>query len=133
MVVRTAAFFSPDDSYNFAIDAVARLRRGEPLRAAQSVVSPTYVPDLCHSVLDLLIDAETGLWHLSNDGAVSWAEFAERIAMACGLDSSLVERVSGEDLGWTAPRPERCALASERGSPMPSLDGAIERFAQAVA
>ena len=133
LVVRTAAFFSPDDSYNFAIDAVTRLKRGEPLRAAQGVVSPTYVPDLCHSVLDLLIDAETGLWHLSNDGAVSWAEFAERIAMACGLDSSLVERVSGEDLGWTAPRPERCALASERGSPMPSLDGAIERFAQAVA
>lgn len=133
MVVRTAAFFSPDDSCNFAVEVVGRLRRGEPLRAAESVVTPTYVPDLCHSVLDLLIDGETGLWHLSNHGAVNWAEFARRIALACGLDSSLVEPASGQELGWTAPRPERCALASERGSPMPGLNPAIERFAAALA
>ena len=133
MVVRTAAFFSPDDVHNFAVHALSRLRGGQPFQAAGCVVSPTYVPDLCHSVLDLLIDGESGLWHLSNGGAVSWAEFAQRIAFACDLDASLVEQVSGADLGWTAPRPDRCALASERGSPMPSLDAAIESFARAMA
>lgn len=133
LVVRTAAFFSPDDAHNFAVHALDLLRRGEPVRAAGCVVSPTYVPDLCHGVLDLLIDGECGVWHLSNGGAVSWAEFAGRIADACGLDAGLVERVSGADLGWAAARPERCALASERGSPLPGLDQAIERFAAAMA
>jgi len=133
MVVRTAAFFSPHDIHNFAIRAVDRLRRALPVPAADCVVSPTYVDDLCHSVLDLLIDGETGIWHLANGGAVSWADFAGRIAEACGLDSTLVERVSPGELGWSAARPQRCALASERGSPMPSLDSAIDRFAQAFA
>jgi dTDP-4-dehydrorhamnose reductase len=120
LVVRTAAFFSPYDVHNFAIHTVAQLRRGEPVLASSCVVSPTYVPDLCHSVLDLLIDGETGIWHLANTGAVSWADFAERIADASG------------ELGWSAVRPERVALASERGSPMPALDDAIERFVAAL-
>jgi len=132
LVVRTAAFFSPDDAHNFAVHALNDLRAHRPVRAASCVVSPTYVPDLCHGVLDLLVDGESGLWHLSNTGAVSWADFARRIADACGLDSSLVEPVSGAELGWAARRPDRCALASERGSPMPGLDEAIERFASVV-
>ena len=132
LVVRTAAFFSAHDAHNFAIQAVEQLRCGQPVRAANCVVSPTYVPDLCHSVLDLLIDGEAGIWHLANSGAVSWADFAERIAHACGLDPLLVERVTQRELGWSAVRPERVALASERGSPMPGLDNAIERFAAAL-
>lgn len=132
LLVRTAAFFSAADQHNFAIHALAQLRRHEPVRAAGCVVSPTYVPDLCDSVLDLLLDGERGLWHLSNGGAVSWAEFAVRIADVFRLDTSLVESVSARELGWAAVRPERCALASERGSPMPTLDHAIDRFAQAM-
>ena len=31
------------------------------------MVSPTYVPDLVHASLDLLIDGEHGLWHLANE------------------------------------------------------------------
>ena len=133
LIVRTAAFFSPDDAHNFAVHVVGQLRQKQPVRAADCVVSPTYVPDLCHGVLDLLIDGEAGIWHLSNAGAVSWAGFAGRIAAACGYDPALVEEVSGVELGWAAPRPDRCALASERGAPMPTLDHAIERFALAMA
>ena len=133
LVIRTAAFFSPDDRHNFAVHALDRLRRGHPVRAAGCVVSPTYVPDLCHGVLDLLVDGEHGLWHLANGGAVSWAGFAARLADACGLDAGLVEEVSGAELGWAAARPMRCALGSERGAPLPALDHAIARFAQALA
>ena len=132
LVIRTAAFFSPHDRHNFAVHVLDRLRQGVPVRAANCVVSPTYVPDLCHGVLDLLVDGETGLWHLANGGAVSWFGFAERIALACGLDAGLIEQASGRDLGWAAARPQRCALGSERGTPMPSLDHAIERFAAAM-
>jgi dTDP-4-dehydrorhamnose reductase len=129
LVVRTAAFFSPHDVHNFAVAAVTRLHRAEPFHATRHVVSPTYVPDLCDGTLDLLIDGEHGIWHLANAGATSWHDFALRLADACKLDASLVQPASETQLGWTAPRPIRCALASDRGSPMPALDHAIERFA----
>jgi dTDP-4-dehydrorhamnose reductase len=129
LVIRTAAFFSPHDVHNFAVAAMTRLHRAETFQASEHVVSPTYVPDLCDSTLDLLIDGEHGIWHLANTGAVSWHDFAVRLAEACDLDTRLITPASDIQLGWTATRPIRCALASNRGSPMPGLDHAIERFA----
>ncbi|MBW8783430.1 MAG: SDR family oxidoreductase [Novosphingobium sp.] len=130
LVIRTAAFFSPFDEANFAVHAVRTLRRGERFVAAgDCTVTPTYVPDLCNAALDLLIDGATGVWHLSNGEALSWAEFALRIVEACGLDGSLVEPRAATELGWPAVRPARCALASERGALMPDLASAIARFA----
>lgn len=130
LVVRTAAFFSATDEYNFAVHLVRALRDQREFAAADDcVITPTFVPDLCHTALDLLIDGESGIWHLSNHGPVTWAGFAERIAEAVGLDTGLVRRVQATDLGWRARRPSNCALLSEKGSPMPALDFAIERFA----
>ncbi|PLK25956.1 family 1 glycosylhydrolase [Novosphingobium sp. TH158] len=130
LVIRTAAFFSPFDPHNFAVHVVESLREATEVQAARdAVVSPTYVPDLCDAVLDLLIDGETGLWHLSNGEGISWFDFARRIARECGFDEAMVHAVTGEELGWKAPRPANCTLLSERGSPMPSLDSAIARFA----
>ncbi|HEU0135509.1 MAG TPA: SDR family oxidoreductase, partial [Allosphingosinicella sp.] len=77
LVIRTSAFFGPWDRYNFAWHVLSSLARGETVRAcSRTRVSPTYVPDLCHAALDLLVDGETGLWHLANDGELSWFDFA---------------------------------------------------------
>ncbi len=133
LVVRTAAFFSPHDSYNFAVAVVDHLRRGERFAAAaDSLVSPTYVPHLCDATLDLLIDGATGLWHLSNEETVSWAQFAVQISRACELDEGLIDPVSGDELGWRAARPAASALVSEKGALMPGLSQAVERFAQEI-
>jgi dTDP-4-dehydrorhamnose reductase len=133
LIVRTAAFFSPFDPHNFAMQAVAALREGRSFRAASDeVVSPTYVPDLCDTVLDLAIDGEAGLWHLSGGVPVSWAEFARQIAAACRLDAQLIEAVPRALLARAAPRPAFAALASERGQLLRSLPDAIARFADEV-
>ena len=130
LIVRMAAFFSPFDPHNFAAHLVAVVRRGGVFPAADDhIVTPTYLPDLCNAVLDLVIDGEAGLWHLSNGEAVSWAAFGRRIARACDLDEALVSPVAGRTLNWIAPRPANSALASTRGAPLPSLDDAIGRFA----
>jgi dTDP-4-dehydrorhamnose reductase len=133
LVARTAAFFSPRDSHNFAIYVVRSLSRGERVAAAADRgVTPTYVPHLCDAVLDLMLDSEQGVWHLSNGEALSWAEFAERVALACGLDTSLIDAIPAEEMGWRAARPRNCALISERGAPMPSFDTALAHFARNV-
>jgi len=55
LVVRTSAFFSPWDRYNFVHTTLRALQAGKPVAASDAVmVSPTYVPDLVHTALDLL-------------------------------------------------------------------------------
>ena len=133
LMVRTAAFFSPFDPHNFAAEVVRTLAQGRELGAAEdTIVSPTYLPDLVEAVLDLFIDGETGLRHLANDGAVSWAEFARRIAMATELDPDLVRAVPAHTVGHAALRPAYSVLGTERGLLMPSLDQAIARYASVI-
>jgi dTDP-4-dehydrorhamnose reductase len=129
LVVRTAAFFGPWDRHNFVTLALDTMARGEVWpAAADQVVSPTYVPDLVHATLDLLVDGEAGLWHLANEGVVSWAGLARMAARLAGLDESLVRELPGRALGQVAPRPAFAALCSERGRVMPALEDALARY-----
>jgi dTDP-4-dehydrorhamnose reductase len=121
LVVRTSAFFSPWDRYNFVWSILNTLSRGDVVKARADMVSPTYVPDLVHEVLNLLIDGGTGLWHLANTGAVSWYDFARMAAERAGYDPDLVTRY---DEGGTLST----VLDSERGLLLPSFEGAFDRF-----
>jgi len=129
LVIRTAAFFGPWDRYNAVTLALETLRRGERWRAPHDQrVSPTYVPDLVMAALDLLVDGESGVWHLANRGAVSWAELAAMAAEAARLPTALVEPIATTALGQTAVRPAWSVLGSERGGVMPTLDDALRRY-----
>jgi dTDP-4-dehydrorhamnose reductase len=129
-LVRTAAFFSASDPHNFAVWAARELAAGRTVRAAgDCTVSPTFVPDLVRAALDLLIDGETGIRHLANGGAVTWAEFAVQVAQALGLDAGRVQAVPASAMGWKAVRPANAALGTERGQILPSFEAALERFA----
>ena len=133
LIVRTSAFFSPLDPYNFAQAVAQTLAAGCVFKAAaDQAVSPTYTPDLVDAALDLLIDDETGVRHLANRGCVSWAGFARRLAQALGLDAGLIAAVPGASLGQVAPRPARVELGTRFGALMPTLDSAVERYAAAV-
>ena len=133
LVVRTAAFFSPDDPYNFAAWIRRELSAGRsPAAAADCVVTPTYVPDLADAVLDLVIDGEAGLWHLTSGRALSWAQFGAAVAEALNLDPAAIRPVRAADLGWAAPRPPRVPLGSARGQILPAFDDALARYALAV-
>jgi dTDP-4-dehydrorhamnose reductase len=129
LVVRTSAFFGPWDAYNFVTICLAALRRGDRFTAAEDqVVSPTYVPDLAHAVLDLLVDGERGVWHLANAGATTWADLARAAARLARLDPGLVVGVPAAALALPAPRPHMTALGTERGALLPTLTSALERY-----
>lgn len=129
LVVRTSAFFGPWDEHNFVTLALRALSAGERFAAASdSSVSPTYVPDLVNACLDLLIDGERGLWHLSNRGAVSWAELARISARLRGLDETLIDDRPTSSLSLAAARPANSALASRRGALLPPLEDALARY-----
>ena len=133
LMIRTAAFFSPFDPYNFAAHVVGTLSAGREFVAAEDlVVSPTYVPDLVDASLDLLLDGDAGLRHLANAGEVSWAGFARMIAAELGLDAGRVLGVRADSFGWAAARPQHVPLSTERGRVMPSLENAVARYAAIV-
>ncbi len=129
LVIRTSAFFGPWDEYNFVTIALRQLAAGNTFVAAEdAIVSPTYVPDLVHTSLDLLIDGENGLWHLANKSAIAWSDLARLAAKKAGVSvSSLIARPT-QELGWIAPRPAYSVLGSNRGELMPHLDNAISRY-----
>jgi len=125
LVVRTAAFFGPWDRYNFAWAVLDALSDGRPFRARRtSFVSPTYVPDLAHNVLDLLVDGEKGVWHLANRGRMSWYELAVRVAQEAGFDSALVAPEDGP--------PADTSLVSIHGAQLRPVDEAIRDFVDAI-
>jgi dTDP-4-dehydrorhamnose reductase len=128
MVVRTSAFFGPWDQHNFVAAVLRSLAAGVPFAAADdAVVAPTYVPDLVHASLDLLIDGERGIWHLANAGSTTWAALAVRVAEIAGLDPALVEARPVAELGLAAARPRYSVLASERAALLPAVENAICR------
>jgi dTDP-4-dehydrorhamnose reductase len=128
LIIRTSAFFGPWDSYNFVANVLGDLMEGRSVRAGEAVVSPTYVPDLVHTSLDLIIDGEQHLWHIANRGAVSWCHFARTTATMAGFDESLVEECDASELGWAAKRPGYSALGSERGILLPAWEESLERY-----
>jgi dTDP-4-dehydrorhamnose reductase len=131
LVVRTSAFFGPWDEHNFVTHCVRALRAGDPWKAAEdAVVSPTYVPDLVDASLDLLIDGERGIWHLANEGAVTWMELSARVARRMGLDPTLIVPATLQELGLTAPRPNYSVLGSRRARIMPPLEHALSRYVE---
>lgn len=131
LMIRTGAFFGPWDEHNFVtltLRALAEDRR--PRVASDVVVSPTYVPDLANAALDLLIDGDSGIWHLANRGAVTWAELASRSAEIAGMDARRLLACPVDALGLAAPRPAYSALGSRRGLILPPLDDSLARYVE---
>ncbi|RYZ18420.1 MAG: NAD-dependent epimerase/dehydratase family protein, partial [Chitinophagaceae bacterium] len=129
LMVRTSAFFGPWDRHNFFHWVAETLRDGRPLRVAcDLLLSPTYVPDLVHTALDLLIDRAGGIWHLANGGSYTWAELAALVARQEGLDRSLLEPVPATEMGYPACRPRNSVLGTERGALLPDAANAFHRY-----
>lgn len=128
LIVRTSAFFGPRDDANFVTRTLQALSLGQSVHAPAVTVSPTYVPALVDAALDLLVDGESGVWHLSNRDAVTWVELARRVASLGGYDERSVEECVVSAAGWRATRPMYSALASARGWIMPTLERSLEDY-----
>ena len=129
LIIRSAALFGPWDERSFVGRALRALSSGDCFRAAyDTTISPTYIPDLVHASLDLLIDKECGVFHLANEGQVTWAELAERVAGLVTVSTHTLQRCRQQELAIAARWPVFSAIASERARIMPSLENALERF-----
>jgi len=93
---------------------VLRLAAGdEPMRFVDDQRGcPTIASDLAYMLRTFVVERLPGTWHVTNQGAVSWYEFATEVLRAAGLDPARVEPVSTADLlpPRPAPRPANSVL-----------------------
>ena len=73
---------------------------------------PTFADDLAAQIRRLVVDRRPGLFHVTNQGVVSWFEFAQAVLSAAGLDPARVHPVATADLqpARPAPRPANSVL-----------------------
>jgi dTDP-4-dehydrorhamnose reductase len=129
LVVRPGKVFAPLESDDFIRNSLRAIARGERVRVENDIrVSGTYLPDLVHATLDLLIDSERGVWHLANSGAVTPEQFLIAAADAAHLDGGQIDGAPTWRLNRPALRPRYRALGSERGQLLPPLEDAIARY-----
>ncbi|HEX8376851.1 MAG TPA: family 1 glycosylhydrolase [Pedobacter sp.] len=129
LVIRTSAFFGPWDQYNFVTHVVSSLKNQQFVKAANDVlISPTYVPDLVHTSLDLMLDDECGVWHLANKGETTWSGLAMQVAKIGKLDINLITPTPLADFNYAATRPVYSVLGSEKALLMPNLKDSLYRY-----
>lgn len=129
LVVRTSALFGSWNANNFVHEALTAARNGQAFPAANDIaMSPTYLPDLVNNALDLLLDEERGIWHLTNHGTYTWAELASLAMRTAGLDTACVVPQPAAAFGWAATRPCFSALGSQQGILLPSVESGLHRY-----
>jgi dTDP-4-dehydrorhamnose reductase len=86
---------------------------------------PTFTADLAVTLRRLAVDRRSGVHHVTNQGAVSWYEFAREVVAAAGRDPSMVRPIATSELHppRPAPRPANSVLdnAVLRTSGLPLL------------
>lgn len=97
---------------------------------------PTFADDLAGMIRRLVVERRPGLFHVTNQGPVSWFEFAQAVLEAAGLDPARVKPVGTADLQppRPAPRPANSVLdnAALRLSGVPLLDDFREPLGRLV-
>jgi dTDP-4-dehydrorhamnose reductase len=73
---------------------------------------PTFADDLAPMLVRLVVDRRPGVFHVTNQGAVSWFEFAGAVLAAAGLDPGRVLPITTAELQppRPAPRPANSVL-----------------------
>jgi len=78
--------------------------------------NPTFADDAAAMIVRVAADERRGIWHVTNQGAVSWYEFTREVMRAAGLDPERVKPVKTRDLqpARPAPRPANSVLVNQR-------------------
>ena len=111
-IVRTSWLFGPTGK-NF-VRTMLRLgaERDEVAVVDDQRGCPTYVGHLAEATREL-VALPFGVYHVAAAGECTWADFAEAIFAAAGLDCR-VRRITTAEFGAKAPRPANSVLRSER-------------------
>lgn len=84
--------------------------RSELNVVADQIGSPTFTYDLAPLICDMIVTDKYGIYHATNEGYCSWAEFAEYIFSVTG-QKVLVHHIKSEEYPTKASRPKNSRLS----------------------
>ena len=98
--------------------------------------SPTYSWDLARVICDILPTEKYGIYHVRNEGYISWYEFAKMIMEKAGLPCKVLP-VPSSEYPTPAKRPlnsrlDGSKLAAAGFAPMPTVENALERYLEEI-
>jgi len=117
-LVRTCGLYgvagSKEKGYNFVDRIISLAGEGRTVRVVNDQwVTPTSTAELAERLAALIRTNRFGLYHLTNEGACTWFEFAREIFSLLGLESRL-EPVDSRSVDAKAQRPSYSVLENKR-------------------
>ena len=93
----------------------SRLENGQGIRVVSDQFrSPTWVEDIARAIESLLSEKHQGIYHICGEETVSVADIAYRTAKYFGLDTSLIQAVTTEEMNEATPRPLFSPMSTEK-------------------
>ena len=117
LIFRTAWLYSPYGK-NF-VKTMRRLTEEKPLVKCvfDQVGTPTYAADLAAVILKVIADGaldRTGIYHYTDEGVISWYDFAQAIARLCGHTACDIRPCHSDEFPSKAARPHYSVLDKTR-------------------
>ena len=112
----------------FTDKMLAKMRAGEELRVSGDRIDPfTYTIHAAKKVLSLLTSqAPFGIYHIANQGSVSYYEFICAFANKIGFSGEITR--TGRERDHSALNPLRAELGSTKVRDMPSWSAALDEY-----
>ncbi|MGI4750304.1 MAG: family 1 glycosylhydrolase [Janthinobacterium lividum] len=133
LIIRTGTCFSCWENTSLVAAIFNRLKEARPITVARDqFFSLTYIPDLVHESLNMLLDNECGIFHVANNGNTTAAALARKIAELAWMDSSLIKETPANPLKQAVLLPQNTALRSEKGICLPAFESALQHYVDVV-
>lgn len=131
-IVRTSWAFGAHGT-NF-VESMLKLSKTkhEIAVVCDQIGSPTYTKDLAQIICDMMVTEQYGIYHITNEGDCSWAQFAEEIFRQSRLPVRVLT-IRAAEYGAKAPRPQNSVLEKSdldrAGFPrLPTWQDALNRY-----
>ena len=123
IIIRTSWLYSSFGS-NFLKIMIELMKKNNSVKVVNDQIgSPTYAYDLAKVILKIIVNykTESGLFHYSNEGEISWFEFARSIRELYNLDCEIIG-VSSKEYKTLAKRPQYSLLNKSKIKKMFNLE-----------
>ena len=111
IVIRTSWLYSSFGK-NFVKTMIDLMKKNNSVKVVNDQIgSPTYTYDLAKVIIEIIMNNKnkSGLFHYSNEGEISWFEFAKSIREFYNLDCKIIG-VSSKEFKTLAKRPQYSLL-----------------------
>jgi len=122
---------------NFVYQRYLEAKMSSIVRSASDKYgTPTYIEDFVRKMEEIIETGKFGLYHLTNSGGCSRAQYVKKIIKSCNLKTD-VEKVDSSNFPRKADTPD-CELLNNSKltnlglSPMPYWEEAIERYSRVM-